>query len=205
MDDSVIRAMQLWPNVPECYGWLKLDRRGNWLLTKNETSAGSTGLAQRISNRRVIDFIGRNYAQQPNGSYAFQNGPQRVFVELAYTPYIACVASTNTLSLVHHSGEPVEAIQRAWIDDEGALLLQTNLGVALVDDRDVNALLEKMTDASGEPLEESALADKVLQTINGSADQLWLNWSDIAVPVEPLRSSEVEALGFAHSTSQASK
>lgn len=198
MDDSVIRAMQLWPNVPECYGWLKLDRRGNWLLTQNEASAG---LAQRTSNRRVIDFIGRNYAQQPNGSYAFQNGPQRVYVELAYAPYVVSISSTITLSLQHHTGEPVEAIQRAWIDDIGALLLETNLGIASVDDRDVNALLEKMTGAAGQSLDEAVLADKVLQTINGQAGQLWLNWNNSAVPVEPLPSREVEALGFVQAAS----
>ena len=29
MDEIVIRAMQKWPNVPNVFGWLKLDRRGD--------------------------------------------------------------------------------------------------------------------------------------------------------------------------------
>lgn len=29
MDDIVKQAMVKWPNVPDCYGWLGLDARGN--------------------------------------------------------------------------------------------------------------------------------------------------------------------------------
>ena len=32
MDPIVARAMARWPNVPAVYGWLALDRRGNWLI-----------------------------------------------------------------------------------------------------------------------------------------------------------------------------
>ncbi|HET8728586.1 MAG TPA: DUF2946 family protein, partial [Alphaproteobacteria bacterium] len=32
MDESVLRAMTKWPNVPAVYGWLQLDQRGNWLI-----------------------------------------------------------------------------------------------------------------------------------------------------------------------------
>ena len=32
MDEIVARAMQKWPNVPDVYGWLRLDRRGTWWL-----------------------------------------------------------------------------------------------------------------------------------------------------------------------------
>ena len=27
MDDAVLRSMAKWPNVPDVYGWLSLDRR----------------------------------------------------------------------------------------------------------------------------------------------------------------------------------
>ena len=29
MDESVIRALAKWPNVPAVYGWLSLSRRGD--------------------------------------------------------------------------------------------------------------------------------------------------------------------------------
>ena len=32
MDEIVLRGMAKWPNVPAVYGWLALDRRGNWLI-----------------------------------------------------------------------------------------------------------------------------------------------------------------------------
>ena len=32
MDETGLRSMAKWPNVPAVYGWLTLDRRGNWLL-----------------------------------------------------------------------------------------------------------------------------------------------------------------------------
>ena len=32
MDETVIRAMAKWPDVPAVWGWLSLDRRGVWKL-----------------------------------------------------------------------------------------------------------------------------------------------------------------------------
>ena len=32
MDDIVKQAMAKWPEVPNVYGWLALDRRGQWRL-----------------------------------------------------------------------------------------------------------------------------------------------------------------------------
>ena len=32
MDPAVLRGMARWPDVPAVYGWLALDRRGNWRL-----------------------------------------------------------------------------------------------------------------------------------------------------------------------------
>ena len=32
MDEIVLRSMLKWPNVPSVYGWLRLDRRGQWLI-----------------------------------------------------------------------------------------------------------------------------------------------------------------------------
>ena len=77
MDPIVIQAMAKWPNVPNVYGWLTLDRRGNWLIK-----------GDRISNPGVVAFIGRNYGADEQGRWYFQNGPQRVFVTLEYAPYV---------------------------------------------------------------------------------------------------------------------
>ena len=95
MDDIVARAMHKWPDVPNVFGWLRLDRRGNWLV-KSRSAA-----FERIGNRAVIDFIGRNYAADLQGRWFFQNGPQRVYVSLDYTPWVFRL-SDNTDSLLAH-------------------------------------------------------------------------------------------------------
>ncbi|HEV7478182.1 MAG TPA: DUF2946 family protein, partial [Burkholderiales bacterium] len=77
MDEIVARSMAKWPNVPAVYGWLSLDRRGSWRIK-----------AERISNVALREFIARNYQADERGCWYFQNGPQRVFVELAYTPLV---------------------------------------------------------------------------------------------------------------------
>ena len=61
VDEAVRKAMERWPNVPDVYGWLRLDRRGQWLI-KDET----------IANVTVRDFISRNYLRTDGGAYAFQ-------------------------------------------------------------------------------------------------------------------------------------
>jgi len=93
MDEIVLRALLKWPNVPSVYGWLRLDRRGRWSIRMPSvpTAPGAADAAprfERIVNPAMIEFIGRNYTRDAEGRYFFQNGPQRVFVTLEYTPWI---------------------------------------------------------------------------------------------------------------------
>ncbi len=84
MDEIVLRGMAKWPNVPAVYGWLSLDRRGQWLIK-----------GERISNALVTEFIGRNFTRDERGCWYFQNGPQRVFVDLDYTPRVYRVVNPD--------------------------------------------------------------------------------------------------------------
>jgi hypothetical protein len=122
MDEIVLRGMAKWPNVPAVYGWLSLDRRGQWLIK-----------GERISNALVTEFIGRNFTRDERGCWYFQNGPQRVFVQLAYTPLVVHLEGD---ALVDHCGRPFAPAQ-AYLDDEGSLLILGNSGIALLDDRDL--------------------------------------------------------------------
>ncbi|MBI2750268.1 MAG: DUF2946 family protein [Burkholderiales bacterium] len=137
MDEIVLRGAAKWPGVPDVFGWLALDRRGNWLLRSATHNA-----YERISNLRLREFIGRNYAADPRGRWYFQNGPQRVFVRLAYAPL---VLRAEADLLVDHCGVPFDA-GGAFLDDEGSLLVAGTRGVGLLDDRD----LERYVDALGE-------------------------------------------------------
>ena len=95
MDDIVRQAMAKWPNVPDCYGWLGLDTRGNWYMRDDRAQslgpfaggvAGAKG--SLLQHDKLIAFINRNYLADEQGRWFFQNGPQRVYVELAATPWI---------------------------------------------------------------------------------------------------------------------
>jgi hypothetical protein len=122
MDAVVAQAMAKWPNVPAVYGWLSLDRRGNWRIK-----------GERIANHALREFIGRNYQADDAGRWYFQNGPQRVYVSLEYTPLV-----------VHHDGEAlIDHCGRAfaprvhYVDDEGSVLIEGEGTIALLDDRDL--------------------------------------------------------------------
>ena len=99
MDPIVIQAMAKWPNVPNVFGWLSLARRGTWLIK-----------GDRIANAGVTAFIGRNYAADERGRWFFQNGPQRVFVTLEYTPFVVNTASDASTALETHIGQPLPKI-----------------------------------------------------------------------------------------------
>ena len=39
MDEIVRAALKKWPNVPDCYGWLALDARGDWYMRDERIQA----------------------------------------------------------------------------------------------------------------------------------------------------------------------
>jgi hypothetical protein len=142
MDEIVIRGMLKWPNVPSVYGWLSLDRRGNWMI-KNVS-----GRFERIANPAVNDFIARNYASDEAGRWFFQNGPQRVFVALDYTPWVYRLDDAAE-GLVAHTGAAAGALETVYLDEAGALLLQAGPGIGVLLDRDLPAFVELLGDPRG--------------------------------------------------------
>ena len=146
MDEIVARSLAKWPNVPAVYGWLSLDRRGNWLIR----GTGATAGFERIGNSALRDFIGRNYQPDNQGSWYFQNGPQRVFVTLAYTPLVAHYEGER---LVDQCGRAFAAGE-AFEDDQGSVLLEGGGTVALLDDRDLVRFAER-----GQPTRAIARAE----------------------------------------------
>ncbi len=182
MDDIVLRGMAKWPNVPAVYGWLALDRRGNWLLK-----------GDRINNPGVTAFIGRNYGRDGRGCWFFQNGPQRVFVALDYSPYVYRVVSPDQapLALEAHNGKPVSSVSGAWMDENGTLLLETDLGAGIVHDRDLERLLPALIDANGNALAEAVLDELMELAQRGQAVPLWLKFREASVKIEPIASREV--------------
>jgi hypothetical protein len=134
MDPAVLRSLAKWPDLPAVHGWLALDRRGNWLL--KEPAAERFG---RIGNAALRDFISRNYAADERGCWFFQNGPQRVYARLAYTPLVMHYEGE---ALFDHCGRPVRAAA-TYLDDEGSVLVLGELGIGLLDDRDLARYAER--------------------------------------------------------------
>jgi len=135
MDDLVARSMAKWPDVPDVYVWLALDRRGNYLIR-----------GERIGNRALREFIARNYQPDARGCWYFQNGPQRVFVRLACAPLVVRLEGGKAGdALFDHCGRPFRCDQ-AYLDDEGSVLMHGGPGLALLDDRDLAAYAERAAD-----------------------------------------------------------
>jgi hypothetical protein len=180
MDDIVLRAMAKWPNVPAVYGWLSLDRRGNWLLK-----------GERITNEALNAFICRNYLRDDVGCWYFQNGPQQVFVALAYTPFVYRAACTEQepLALNTHTGARVRTIDSVWMDEEGVLLIDADRGIGLIHDHDLDRLSPHLVDARGTPIHEDAF-DEHLEGAE-SAPPLWLQFESRLLIIERIHSSEV--------------
>lgn len=133
MDEIVKAALIKWPNVPHCYGWLALDARGNWRM-RDQRSQALNLPGDTIRHATLLAFINRNYLPDARGCWYFQNGPQRVYVDLEATPYIARTAPTGFLL---HTGAVLESPQCAYFDAAGCLVLQAAGTLAQIDDRDL--------------------------------------------------------------------
>lgn len=155
MDDVVKRAMQKWPNVPNVFGWLRLDRRGNWLVKSRATRDGQP-VFERITNAAVIDFIGRNYQADERGRWFFQNGPQRVFVTLDHTPLVYRLGASGA-AIESHTGARPRELRGAWLDDAGHVVIDSELGPGVMLDRDLPEIEKRLVDGNGVALDEPAL------------------------------------------------
>ena len=134
-------------NVPACSGWLGLDARGQWWLRDDQAQAcgafnsgqpGAKGNALR--HEKLADFIARNYLAEADGRWYFQNGPQRVYVELESAPWIWRLRSTEQgLQLHSHTGQElsVAQVQQVVMDELGRLFLALPQGLGMVHSLDM--------------------------------------------------------------------
>jgi hypothetical protein len=158
MDERVLQAKARWPNVPAAWGWLFLDRRGAWRLVDRGAPGFDPirdGRGDPIRHEALIDFIARNYSCLDDGSWFFQNGPQRVFVDLELAPNIWRLApQPDGVVLVAHTGEIASRVDRLGVDSDGVVWAQTELGPGAIDDRQLAALLDQV-DAEDGPIGDS--------------------------------------------------
>ena len=168
MDDIVKQALAKWPNVPDCFGWLGLDARGNWYMRDDRAQAAGPFSAQAaappasalaggtlqskgsmLKHEKLIDFIQRNYESDATGRWFFQNGPQKVYVELEATPWIWRIGrglspgsnlgpdgGLDVFEVTAHDGRAAQ-VQRCVLDELGRVYLATDIGFGLVHTQDV--------------------------------------------------------------------
>jgi hypothetical protein len=192
MDETVLRSIVKWPNVPDCFGWLALDRRGQWRM-RNEYIQANQLPGEVIKHEALNDFISRNYASDDLGRYFFQNGPQRVFITLDATPWIARITPSETgLQLLTHCNTVINP-QGALSDELGNLYIvgeikplhdetfypafftsQNKMSVALLLDHDLGLFMDFAK------IQEDACS------FRGT----W-NWHEQELPIEPIYSPEL--------------
>ncbi len=190
MDPIVQQAMAKWPNVPHCYGWLALDARGAWRMRDERTQAQQLP-GERINNAALLGFIHRNYTHDDRGRWYFQNGPQRVYVNLELTPYIAHTDPAQGFVLQH--GEALTLIDSTWLTENGRLILQAGDKVAALDDRDLAECL------AGLRLDDAPVDDQQLLgwLAGASKRSLILDFAGQRLPVQRIaRAALAQHFGF---------
>jgi Protein of unknown function (DUF2946) len=200
MDDIVRQALAKWPNVPACYGWLLLDRRGNWRM-RDEAVQRENGLGTPIRHAALIAFIVRNYDVDAAGQWYFQNGPQRVYVELASTPWVVRLmqAEDGTLDLIDQTGAAWEPTC-CWLDEQGAVFFTGRAGdgdgvrerIGVLHDHDLGLFADQLDD------------DEASGGSPDSAGEQRFAWrKEIVLPVQPIQAKELGArFGFVASPEQ---
>ena len=155
MDDIVKAAMAKWPQVPHCYGWLALDARGDWYMRDDRIQAAGPFpriKGSRIEHEKLRAFIERNYAHDSSGAWYFQNGPQRVYVQLQAAPYVWRVQDQRGWPLMSHTGLSAQ-LQSCWLCEEGRLFVDTDIGFGLVHTLDMGLAAQAVEAGVWQPSE----------------------------------------------------
>jgi len=139
--------MRRWPGVAPVYGWMRLDARGRWRIVRRDRSdfdPTRDAEGETIGSPSLVDFIGRNYAADPEGSWYWQNGPQRVYLALETAPIIYRVLERRDgrpgKALVAHTGYRAHRLVGGWLDPAMRIYLLTDLGPGMVHDQDLAQL-----------------------------------------------------------------
>lgn len=159
MDDIVRQAIAKWPNVPHCYGWLGLDSRGQWFMRDDRAQAAGPFPQSRgslLRHDKLVEFIHRNYEHDDAGCWFFQNGPQRVYVELEAAPLVLRVGPDAQVTT--HTGQAL-AVRGTLLDEQGRLFASTERGLGLVHTLDMHAAADLVDQGQWTP--EPARADEL--------------------------------------------
>jgi hypothetical protein len=183
MDDIVRQAIAKWPSVPHCYGWLALDARGAFRM-RDESAQRANQPGDIIRHTALLAFIYRNYTHDERGAWFFQNGPQRVYVNLEATPFIARTDPVHQFVL--HDGEAMTDVDDICLTDQGELVLSNANQIAMLDDRDLAQCLPLLK-KKGHVIDDSQL----MQWLDSPDESLSMTILGRDIPVRWLHGNDV--------------
>jgi Protein of unknown function (DUF2946) len=195
MDEQVLRSLIKWPSVPECKGWLAFDRRGTWRM-RNEYAQANHLAGEPIKHEGLIAFIERNLAHNEQGEWFFQNGPQRVYVDLAYTPFIARLHPDNGVYALRTTSGINFTPKECFMDENGQIVFLADFQIQYAPNapETKNNLFEKTNKTVHILLHDHDLGifseSAELQFACGELGH-W-NWQNQKIPVESARSADIK-------------
>ncbi|WP_290650345.1 DUF2946 family protein [Aquisalimonas sp.] len=156
MDESVRNAIARWPNVPAVYGYIGVNRRGDFLLQ-----------GHLVTHARTRGFINRNYGLDAQGRAFFQNGPQRAYADLEVTPWVYRLLDDGSLRT--HCEHPVNRLIEAGSTADGEIVLVTEHGPGVLHAQDLDPLAEHLETPQGD------LPSAVEALQQGDHNEVYLN------------------------------
>ena len=118
---------------------------------RDEAAQATNQLGDIIRHESLLAFIYRNYDCDSRSAWYFQNGPQRVYVELETTPFIA--RTDPALGFVLHDRTPVLEIDHVFMTDTGQLIIQSQQKIAMLDPSDLGHCLASWLSAPNQLLQ----------------------------------------------------
>ncbi|QWD59896.1 DUF2946 family protein [Polynucleobacter sp. MWH-UH35A] len=194
MDNQVLRSLMKWPNVPDCYGWLALDRRGQWRM-RDEFTQQNNLPGNIIKHQALNEFIARNYACDELGRYFFQNGPQRVFITLDATPWIVrIIPGKESPTIINQCHQAMET-NGALSDENGNIYIIGKVNGTIYSRSDNQPFCENSSqsiallhDHDLDHFSELAKLREEACSFGGS----WV-WEDKTLPLDPVLYAELAA------------
>ena len=171
LDANALNALAKWPNVPDCFGWLSLDPRGRWRIQD-----------ELITHPRTITFINHNYRQDELGRSYVQNGPQLVFVDLEYTPWVYRLEHGDQLCA--HTGKDGGMLNRLFIDETGSMIADATAGVGILHDSDLQTALARIWNSDGTRPGDEQLEIEFERLKKTGETALQFRWGTELLPIE---------------------
>jgi hypothetical protein len=193
MDQGIAQSLVKWPNLPHCFGWLALDRRGAWRM--RDDYAQAHGLPGDVIKHAALNaFIARNYASDANGRYFFQNGPQRVYVNLDATPWVVRMMPTGNGENPWQFQTQCDSLltpSAAFLDEAGHIFIQGMLTQTIWSVTNQFSEIERLSitllhDHDTELFSGLTTLSNAACTLEG----IW-RWHDHDLKLEPITTTEV--------------